>query len=139
MTIIAFYDHTRALFAAGEVELAALKAMLVYRYTFNPKETDIEAARDHEFALNGWPRGGEPLVASVEIVDVHDAVLTALDISVLATGGPIGPADGAVVYQDLPARRSPLFHVDFGEDELAGAGFPFEIAWHPKGIARWTR
>jgi hypothetical protein len=132
------YNHTRALFAAGSVDLAALKVMLVDGdYTFDAAEDDMTLIAAQEVSGNGWAAGG-PTLAGVAVTEVgtNGAMLDANDVSVEASGGDIGPAAQLVVYDDT--NDYPLFHYEFPADRTANAGTPFNINWHANGIARWT-
>jgi hypothetical protein len=139
MTTIAFFNHTRKLFANGEVDLTQLKFMLVDSdYAFDATETDInDAAAAEEVANGGWDVGGIPIAnAALTVVNVNEAMLDADNISETAVGEAIGPAAGGVIYVD-DSSQAPLFHVDFEGDETAGEGTPFNVNWHENGIARW--
>ena len=138
MTAISFYNHTRKLFANGEVDLSALKLMLVNGYTFSGADTDVDDIDGYEASGGGWPVGGEPITgAAITIVNTNESMLDAVDLDVEAVGATIGPADGAILYQDVSGLRLPLFFVDFEGTEQALAGAPFRVSWNTSGIARW--
>lgn len=138
MATISFYNQTRQLFADGAVDLASLKVMLVNGYTFAATETAIATAQASEVSGNGWTAGGEAIAsAAVTTVNTNEAMLDGANISVTATGGDIGPATGAVIY-DSSANDNPLWYIDFEGSETAGDGTPFNITWDANGIARWT-
>jgi hypothetical protein len=125
------YNHTRKLFQNGEVDLAALKVMLVGSgYTFAATETAITNAAAVEVSGNGWPAGGEAIAnAAVTTVNTNESQLLGDDISVTASGGDIGPAEGFVIYDDTSVNDNPLFYESFAAAETAGDGTPFNITW----------
>lgn len=137
MTTISEYNQTRKLFANGEVSLGDLKVMLRNASTvFNAAHTVIGDLAGAEVSGNGWAAGGEAIAnAAVTITDTNGATLDGDNISVVATGGTIGPAPGAVVI-DASTNRL-LFFLDFEGSQEAGDGTPFNVNWHVDGIHRW--
>lgn len=137
MTTISFYNHTRKLYANQEIDVDALKVMLLLDHTFDATDDDVseDIAGDEVFGF-GWDEGGEPVGSEViSIVATSGAMLDAADVEVTATGGAIGPADGAVVYDATSDK--PLWYIDFEGEETAGEGTQFRIVWNVNGIARW--
>ncbi len=132
---ITLYNHTAKLFANGDVTLAGLKFMLTDGYSFDATETDLTDASAAEVDGNGWDAGGEAIgSAAVTVVTTNDSKLDGSDISVTASGGPIGPADGGVIHDGT----YPLAYVAFGEDKTADVGTPFNVNWNASGIVTWT-
>jgi hypothetical protein len=132
-----FYNHTRKLFAAGEVNEANLKVMLVgASYTFAATETALTAITSAEVSGNGWTAGGETIANAAITAVGADAKLDGDDISVTATGGEIGPATALVVVDATSSK--PLFHYAFPSTQSAGDGTPFNVNWNAAGIATWT-
>ena len=129
------FNHTRQLFQSGSVDLTTLKVMLVNDYTFDATETDMTTATASEVSGNGWAVGG-PTIANVEVTTVSpgDSKLDGDDISITASGGDIGPADGLVVY-DSSANDNPLFYYAFPSSQTAGDGTPFNVTWDAAGIS----
>ena len=135
-----FYNHTRRLTGpSGAVNIALLKVMLADAgYTFDPTHTNISSVGAGEVHGSGWTEGGEPLAnATLTTTGTNEATLDADDVVVEATGGSIGPATQAVVYQDDAGNEFPLYRHDFGGAEEAGEGTDFRIDWNENGIARW--
>lgn len=132
------YNHTRKLFANGEVNIANLKVMLVGAgYTFAATEVAMTAATAQQVSGNGWAAGGPVIAnAAVTTVDTTNAKLDGDDVSVTASGGTIGPAEGLVVYD--ATNSTPLFYYDFPATQSAGDGTPFNVNWAAGGIATWT-
>jgi hypothetical protein len=139
MATISLYNHTPKLFANGEVNLATLKLMLLNNSaTFTATHTALtQVAGANEVSGNGWDAGGEPLAnAAVTVVSTNDAKLDADDISVSASGGSIGPAHKAVLYDDT--GDLPLAFIDFEGAQEAGVGTPFVVTWNASGIITWS-
>ena len=128
------YNHTRKLFTNGEVNIASLKVMLVGSgYTFDAAETAMTAASAKEVSGNGWVAGGPTIAnAAVTVTATNESMLDGDDISVTASGGDIGPADGMVVYDSTAG--TPLFYFQFASAQTAGDGTPFNINWAATGI-----
>lgn len=139
MASIAFYNHTRKLFASNEVDLSTLRVMLLNGHTFEADDVNVKGLTEDEVSGNGWEVGGESVgSAAVTITDTNGAKLDGNDVSVIATGGSIGPADGgAIVADDFSDIPRPLFYLDFGGAKIASIDTPFQIAWNASGIARW--
>ena len=59
-----------------------------------------------------------------------------VDASWSASGGSIGPATDAVIYDDTLTTplNGLMFDIDFESSETAGDGTDFIIAWHANGI-----
>lgn len=134
------YNHSVKLFANGEVSLADLKFMLLddnAAALFDATDTDMTGLTGAEVDGNGWTSGGEVLAgAAVTTVTTNDAKLDADDISVTATGGPIGPAESGVIFDS--DSNKPLAFVDFGQAEEAGETTDFKVVWPTGGIITWT-
>jgi len=131
-----FYNHTRALFAAGDVNEANLKVMLVSGYTFAATEAALTAITSAQVSGNGWTVGGEAIANSAVTAVGADAKLDGDDISVTASGGDIGPATALVVVDATSSK--PLFHYTFPSSQTAGDGTPFNVTWNAAGIATWA-
>lgn len=137
------YNHTTDLFLGQEIDLTGLKVMLLNDApTFDATHTtmaEVEGSPSAEVSGNGWDAGGEALAgAAVTVVSTSGAMLDATDLEVTATGGDIGPADRACIYDANHSPPVPLWNIDFGADETAGVGTPFRIVWNANGIARVT-
>jgi hypothetical protein len=135
---VSLYNHTAKLFANGDVDLAAIKVMLLdATATFTASHTAISSISGDEVSGNGWDVGGELLAsAAVTTTTTNDATFDAADLSVNASGGAIGPAIAACIYDDT--GNYPLFYVDFGESKTADSGTPFVFTWNASGIVTWT-
>ena len=142
---ISRYNHTAKLLLNKEITYTTLKCMLLdSNAVFNAADTllsDVLAGAATEVSGNGWTAGGETLASvAVTTVTTNDAMLDAADITVTATGGSIGPASAAVIYDDSMASPldAPLWYIDFGGAEQAGVGTDFKITFNASGIAQIT-
>jgi hypothetical protein len=135
---ISLYNHTRKKFANGEVNMGDLKVMLLNASgVFSASHTNISSLSANEVSGNGWTAGGEPLAnAAVTIANTSEGKFDADDISRNATGGSIGPAYAAVIYE--VASGDVLAHIDFGQAQQAGVGTDFKIVWNAAGIVKWA-
>lgn len=132
------YNHTRRLFAAGDVDIADLKVMLLSGHTLDPTHTNISAIVADEVHGFGWPEGGAAIPnPTLTTTSTNEATLDGDDVSEDANGGDI-TADGAVIYHDATGSEYPLFHLDPGGEQSAADGFPFGVVWHEDGIHVWA-
>lgn len=127
---VGVYNHTTRLLMAGSVDWANLKVMLLNdTATFVATHTTIDQVSNtaaYEVSGNGWTVGGELLpVVTITTVTTNDAVVDADDVEPIATGGTIGPAWKAAIYDATSGLV--LKWVDFGEAWQAGETTPFRI------------
>lgn len=141
---ISLYDHTTQRFASGantasdvyKVELLSNAATFDASHT---TKTAVDNAGAYEVAGNGWAAGGEALAnVAISTVNTNDAKFDADDLSVTATGGDIGPAYKALLYNDTDTNDPPVAFIDFGEAKSAGDGTDFKITWNAAGIVTFT-
>lgn len=131
------YNHTILEFLKKSVVETGMKAMLLNSSaTFNATHTlvtQVNNAGAYEVSGNGWDLGGEVLAdAAWAIYNTNGAWLDASDISVLATGGAIGPASAVLIlYGTLP-----LFFQSFASPQEAGDGTPMLLRFNANGIVR---
>ena len=129
-----FYDHTRKLFANGEINVEDLRVILLRKHEAHLGDMSLARIDRDEVSGNGWPFGGAQIKnCSIEISEDDEATLRGEDIRVTAVAGSIGPTDSAVIA----AEEFPLFFITFGEDKIASEGNSFIINWNWNGIMRW--
>lgn len=135
---ITLYNHATKLLANKEVDLTALKVMLLNTSgAFDATDTDITDVSTNEVDGSGWTTGGETLAnVAVTTVSTNDAKLDADDVEVTATGGAIGPAEYAVIYDS--ASGDLIAFIDFDGAKEAGETTPFKIVWSANGIVTFT-
>lgn len=143
-TTVSRYNHTARKRDAGDINYATLKLMLLSNAaTFSAAHTQLTQVTNagaYEISGNGWTAGGETLsTVTITTVDTNGSMIDADDISKTATGGDIGPAYKAVIYDDSDANDAPLWFFDFGEAKAADEGDPFKVAFHASGISRTTQ
>lgn len=99
------------------------------------------ASGSYEVYGNGWPVGG-PTLGSVAVTQFNSgdgnndfAQLTASTVDVTASGGSIGPAYAAVIYD--ASTMKVLAFIAFGEAQSAGDTTDFKIVWNTAGIINW--
>lgn len=132
------YNQTAKLFANGEVDIDNIKVMLLNdSATFTAANTAVSSVSSNEVSGNGWTSGGETIGnAAVTTVTTNDAKLDGDDISVTATGGSVGPAYKAALYDGT--SNALLAFIDFDGAQSAGVGTDFKIVWNASGIITWT-
>lgn len=136
------YNHTVKKLLNNEINYSDLFWMLLNNSaSFTATHTSIDdvagadssPARANEVFGNGWTEGGELLAnCAVTVVNTNDAKIDADDISVLATGGSIGPAYKAALYEKTSGDA--LLFIDFGQVEEAGEGTDFKVIFNANGI-----
>ena len=99
----------------------------------------LSGTRPKEVYGNGWTQGGMTLAnVAVTTVTTNDAMLDADDVTVTATGGAIGPAYAAVLYDDTDSNKGPLAYIDFGQAQTAGQDTDFKVVWNASGLISFT-
>ena len=130
-----FYNHTRKLFANGEVDLTALKVMLLSGHSFDATHTTMTNISPDEVSGNGWAVGGPTIAsAAITVTGTNESTLDGDDIAVSPDGGDIGPATAFVLYDS--ANSTPLFHHSHASTVASGEN-DYTINWNASGIARW--
>lgn len=132
---VRFYNHTRQLLAEGSVNFNNMRVMLRDDgTTFNAGHTIVNNLSGLQVSGNGWPNGGAVVPNTSVIRDGSDAVLTADDLVVNASGGTIGPASNAVLIDDQDRL---LLFIQFIETKEAVVGTPFSFLWGEGELIRW--
>lgn len=138
---ISRYNHTVKKLLNKEVTYTTLKMMLLSNSaTFTAANTTVDQVagvntppRANEVSGNGWTTGGITLSnVTVAIATTNDANIDADDISVTASGGSIGPAYKALIYD--ATGNIPLWFIDFGQVEEAGDTTDFKFIFNAAGI-----
>lgn len=134
VTIQAF-NHAFLNVGNGNVNLSTdtLKVALLYGYTFDSADeefSDISASEiDEEF---GYTSGGVELETVTWNVATGKTKLDADDMTLLASGGAIGPFDSAVVYSSTSGYL--LYHIDLGAEETVPDGDSLLFTFGADGI-----
>ncbi len=78
---------------------------------------------------NGYDAATLSAIGTTDRDDVNDySEADFNDVLWTATGGSIGPANGAIIYDDSHASKVVLGYVDFGTAQTATDGGAFKIA-----------
>jgi hypothetical protein len=133
------YDHTLKLLLNREVTFTTLKVKLLDNTaSFTASQTTVAAVDGSgakEVNGNGWTSGGITLSnVTVTQVTTNDAMIDADDVGVTASGGSIGPAYAALVYDST--SNKPLWYIDFGQAQSAGSTTDFKIVWDATGLMK---
>ena len=75
---------------------------------------------------------------TLSLVTTNDAAFDAADVSWTASGGAIGPARYALIYNDTDTDDPPVVYIDLGENKTADAGTPFNITFNASGIVLFS-
>lgn len=135
------YDHTLQLIVNKAVTYTTVKVKLLDNTaSFTSSQTtvaSVDGSGAKEVSGNGWASGG-PTLANVAVTQVttNDAMLDADDVSQTASGGSIGPAYAALVYDST--SNKPLFYIDFGQSQSAGDTTDFKIVWDATGLIKFA-
>lgn len=137
------YNHTLARFQSGANAVGdTYKVNLYSVFDFDATDTTKALAEGGATQLstaNGYTQDAKELSnLLVTTVTTNDSKLDADDVSWTASGGDIGPASFALVYNDTDADDPPVFCIDFGEAKIANTGTPFNIVFHANGIMTLT-
>lgn len=140
---ITLYDHTVSRFASGANAVDdTYKINLYSAFTFDAADTTKAAAETGGTQLstaNGYTQDDKALGSvAVSVVTTNDAKFDAADVSWTASGGDIGPASYAMIYNDTDADDPPVACIAFGEAKTANTGTPFNITWDAAGIITFT-
>lgn len=130
-----FIEHV----GKGDVNLGSdtFKIILVYGYSFNSADDILDDIGSVEIADgNGYTAGGGELTNVTFAYNSSYTKLDADDFSWEASGGTIGNATGAIIYDDTNTDKVLMCYVDFGQTESAGDGTEFKITFNANGIFR---
>lgn len=139
---MSLFDHTVFLLTSKAVTFTTLKVKLLDNTASFVSSATTVAAVDgsgaKEVSGNGWAAGGPPLTTvQVTQVTTNDAQLSADNVDVTASGGSIGPAYAALIYDTTSSK--PLIYIDFGQAQSAGATTDFKIVWDAvNGIVKFS-
>lgn len=136
---VSFFQQFIKLVGDGSIDLDTdtFKIMLVNNYTFDgtdDEKTDLGAV---EIANgNGYTTGGASLTGVTWAYNTgnDNTKWDANDVTWTASGGSIGPSDGAVIYDDTATNDKLVCYIDFGQEESAGDGTDFKITFNASGI-----
>lgn len=135
---VSLYNQAAKVLTDSTLALGSFKVALLNGYSFDATDVawaDVSASDAGN--ANGWAATGEALAnVAVTTVSTNDAKFDADDMSKTASGGSIGPATGAVIYESVANKL--VAYIDFGGSQEAGVGTDFKINWHANGIFTFT-
>ncbi len=137
ITVTVYPEFIKAL-GDGAIDLAndTFKAILLNStHAFN-------AAHDHKADIvanelstaNGYTAGGAAVASPTWSRSASTLTWDGTDVSWTASGGAIGPARYAVIYDDTHASDHLVLQIDFGADQTANDGFDFDLVFNASGI-----
>lgn len=137
---ISLYDHSAKKLVDGSFSTSdTYKVMLCSSATFSAANTTVASITKTELSNgNGYTTGGATLSGVTVTQTGNDAAFDANDTSWSASGGTIGPAAAAIIYNDTDANDPPLAFIDFGVNQSAGDGTQFLLSWNASGIVTFT-
>jgi hypothetical protein len=143
MAIATLYNHTVNRFVNGlNAHDDSYIINLYSAFTFNAANTTKAAAESGATQLataNGYTQNDKALASvTLNLVTTNDAAFDAADVSWTASGGAIGPARYAMIYNDTDADDPPLVYIDLEENKTADNGTPFNITFNASGIVLFS-
>jgi hypothetical protein len=147
-TTVQLYDHTLLRFAQGHnVNGDTYKVMLLNNdATFDATDTTLaevagtltNGVRDHEVSGIGWDNGGEVLSNAGSVINSPaGAKFDADNLSVLITGGDLGPIYKFVLFNDTDADDPPLLFCTHSVPITVPNGNNAGVIWPSIGIIVW--
>lgn len=137
---LSLYDHSAKRFVDGSNSTTdTYKLMLCSAATFTSSNTTLASVTKTELANgNGYVTGGASLTNVVVTQTANDAYFDADDVTFTASGGSIGPASYAILYNSTDSGQPPVAFLDFGASKTAGDGTDFKVIWSASGIVSFT-
>jgi len=136
---VTLFDHTVIRFLQGLNSASDVYKINLYSaFTLDPSATTKAAAETGATQLptsHGYSQDSKALTnVAVEAFTTNDGRFAADNVSWSASGGDIGPASYAMIYNDTDANKPPLLLISFGEAKTANDTTPFNIVWNSNGI-----
>lgn len=136
---VSFFQKFFENLGKGNINLTShtIKAILVNSYTFDGTDENLADIGSVEIANgNGYTTGGATLANLSLGYNSGYTKWDADDVSWSATVSGIGPATGAILYDDTASGDKLICYVDFGGSQSAGAGTDFKLTFNTNGIFR---
>ncbi len=132
-----FYNNMFGDIASGTINLLSntIKAMLVNGYTFNSShDTKSDLGAVEIPTGNGYNYGGAALSNKALTYASGKTKWDADDVVWNVSGGSVGPATGAVLYDDSSTGDKLICYIDFGTAETVASGTDFKLVFNSNGI-----
>ena len=114
-------------------------ALMDSNHSFVSTDTDFSQVSTNEItAGNGYSSGGKLLSNTSWTESSGVVTFDADDVVWTASGGSIGPASHAVIYDDTATDDKLVASITFDSAETAGDGTDFKLAFNSSGILRIT-
>ena len=113
----------------------SFKIILLNAHTFDPTHTQLSDVSGDEIATgNGYTQQTKTLTSVTAGQTGGTFVFDAANVSWTASGGSIGPATDAEIYDDTSTNDLLTCNIDFGASETAPDGQNFQINFNASGI-----
>ena len=140
MATINIYNKFKLYLADGTIDMDNDQfkiALLDSNHSFVPTHTDFSQVSANELSAgNGYSSGGKLLANTSWIESGGTVTFDADNVTWTATGGALGPAAHAVIYDDTATDDKLVASIDFQEGKTAGEGTEFRITFNASGILR---
>lgn len=107
-------------------------------YTFDATDIQKSELTNELATANGYTQGTKALASVTWLHAAGVATWDAADITWTASGGAIGPASQAIIYDETTSAASfvdaLMMNIDFGTDETANDTATFNINFNASGI-----
>jgi len=137
------YDHTVLKFIQG-LNLASDNFLvnLYSAFGFNAAHTtkaQVDAVATQLTTGNGYTQDTKLLTSvAISLVAPRHCKFTAADVVWTASGGVLGPANFAAVFNTSRTDSPPVFYIDFGGPYSSSPGAPFTLRIHASGIVTFN-
>jgi hypothetical protein len=143
MAVATLYNHTVNRFINGlNASTDSYIINLYSAFSFDATDTTkvlAEGGATQLSTANGYTQNNKALASvTLNLVTTNDGVFDAADVSWTASGGAIGPARYAMIYNDTDADKPPVVYIDLEENKNADAGTPFNITFNASGIVLFS-
>lgn len=111
------------------------KIALLNAYTFSAAHDEWADVSANELSTaNGYTSPGQNLASVTSGQTGGTYVFDAANVTWTASGGAIGPATDAEIYDDTSTNDRLTCNIDFGASETANDGSNFQINFNASGI-----
>lgn len=140
MATIHIYNKFKLYLADGTIDMDNDQfkvALMDSNHTFVSTHTDFSQVASNEIAVgNGYTGGGKVIPNTTWIENGGNVTFDGDNVAWTATGGVIGPAAHAVIYDDTATDDKLVCSINFEGAQTAGEGTDFRITWNASGILR---